>query len=512
MLLSNIDIQRNKHQRNRQARVGYFLVFLFLFFGTACDNFLDEVPDNRVALDDLEKAGQLLTNAYSISSYAFTDWMTDDVGFTRGTNIRPNHNEAYTWQDFTADPNEQDTPIFFWFQTYNAIAHANEVLAILEDLPADTDELQARKRAIESEALLTRAYGHFMLVNLFGKHYDESSSSSDPGVPFIETPETVFIGTYSRSSVKEVYDKVETDMLRGIELVDDNFFENSGKYHFNRNAALAFASRFYLFKGDYDKCIEYSNQLLGADPSVFVRDLTSDEFQSASSSIQGYPQLYSSPDLPSNLMLMRKISLVQRTDFGHAPTNTIYNNLFATRPFTGVTDQRENPAFVKGVNGLFPVRYESLFQRSGLNSNVGFPYHIALAFRGEEVLLNRAEAYIQRNRIADAIADLQVLTDNRYSGGDVTLSISLIRNFFGVGSNPFISDRVVLLEYYLLEKRKEFIAQGMRWFDIKRYDREVQHVLGDNVSVITLQEDDRRKVLQIPQSAIDVGGLKPNPR
>jgi len=478
----------------------------------SCDQFLDEVPDNRVALDDLEKAQQVLTNAYSVASYGFTDWMTDNVGFTSGVNLRTNHQQAYAWQDFTDGPTTQDTPIFFWFESYNAVAHANEVLAVLEDLPATNAEDEALKQAVEAEALLTRAYAHFMLVNLFGRHYDESTAASNQGVPYVDTPETVFIQEYDRNSVREVYDRVEEDLLRGLDLIDDNFFANSGKYHFNRNAALAFASRYYLFKGDFDQCLEYSNQLLGADAGNFVRDLTGSDFQNATSSIQGYPQLYSSPDLPSNLLLMRKISLVQRTDFAHGPTSSFYGALFQAHPFLGVTDERENPAFVKGDNALFPARYENLFERSSLNSNVGLPYHIAIAFRGEEVLLNRAEAYLFRNQIDLAIADLQVLTDRRYSGGTPILSMNLLRQFFGVAGNPFVSDQAVLLEYILLERRKEFITQGMRWFDLRRYEIPVTHVLADGISVVQLEEDDLRKVLQIPSSAIEVGGLQPNPR
>jgi len=300
-------------------------------------------------------------------------------------------------------------------------------------------------------------------------------------------------------------------MLLGIELVDDSFFANSGKYHFNRNAALAFASRFYLFKGEYDKCIDYSNLMLGSDPAAFVRDLTGDQFLNASSSIDGYTQLYTSPDLPSNLLLMRKISLVQRPDFGHGPTNVLYRDLFSANPFPGTTDERENPALVKGENGVFPLRYQSLFQRSSLNSNVGTPYHIHIAFRGEEVLLNRMESYVEQNRIDEAIRDLQVLFDRRYSGPSVTLSIELIREAFGVASNPFISDKFVMDIYVQLERRKEFIVQGLRWFDIKRFELEVQHNQVDG-SIITLEDKDRRKVLQIPASAIEVGKLEPNPR
>jgi hypothetical protein len=54
--------------------------------------------------------------------------------------------------------------------------------------------------------------------------------------------------------------------------------------------------------------------------------------------------------------------------------------------------------------------------------------------------------------------------------------------------------------------------QGMRWFDIKRLGIEVNHTLQDQISTITLEQDDLRKVLQIPKTAIEVGGLKPNPR
>ncbi|MEQ9426580.1 MAG: RagB/SusD family nutrient uptake outer membrane protein [Cyclobacteriaceae bacterium] len=486
------------------------LVILAVAF-SSCNEFLDEVPDNRVALDDIDKAAQLLTTGYSIASPAFTDWMTDNVSFTRGVTIRMSHDQAYKWEEFFDDPNEQDTPAFYWYQTYNAIAHANEVLTIIDELDAVSEEDQSKKRALESEALLIRAYGHFMLVNLFAKHYNEQTAGSDLGVPYVDTPETVFIETYSRNTVREVYDRVEEDMLRGIELLDDRFFANSGKYHFNRNAALAFASRFYLFKREYAECVNFSSQMLGATPSNFVRELGSEEFQLASSSVTAYPQLYSSPDQPSNLMMMRKISLVQITGLAHGPTTQLANDLFGETPFTISTDFRENPAFIKGENGVFPARYESLFERSGLNSSVGFPYHIAMIFRGEEVLLNRAEAYVELNQFDNALQDLQVLVEKRYSG-DPVISLELIRNWRGVGNSPFVRDSNLLRDFVLLERRKEFIIQGMRWFDIKRHSIEVEHLLQDEETTITLREDDRRKVLQIPTSAIEIGGLQPNPR
>ncbi|MFT6335810.1 MAG: hypothetical protein ACJA2S_003372 [Cyclobacteriaceae bacterium] len=487
------------------------VITLLMLSLSSCDNYLDEVPDNRVSLDNLNKAGQLLTNAYSVSSPAFTDWLTDDLSYTIGTIKRPHHDRLFTWSDDISDPTEQDSPAHFWSENYNAIAHANEVLAVLDDLPALTEEERSQKKAIEAEALLTRAYAHFMLVNVFAKHYDLNTAASDLGIPIVEKPETEFIATYKRNTVKEVYDFVEQGLIKGISMVNDTFYANSGKYHFNRNAALAFASRFYLYKGNYQNCYDFSSQLLDPDPNLYVRNLNSDEYQR--SNISSFSQIYSSPNEQANLLLMRKISLVQRTDFAFGMQTNFYFLLFITLSPAG-EDQREN-GLSKGEDGVLPNRYENLFQRNSLNSNVGTPYHIAITLRGEEVLLNRAESALHLGRNADAIADLQTLTDNRYSAANPsgrTLTVNSILNHSVISDVPMFGDNETqsIFNYLLDERRKEFLVQGLRWFDIRRFGIEVEHSTPQGI--FTLTANDPRKALQIPKTAIDVGGLEPNVR
>ncbi|WP_258102792.1 RagB/SusD family nutrient uptake outer membrane protein [Marinoscillum sp. MHG1-6] len=487
---------------------------------SACDKYLDAVPDNRVELNSLDKASQLLTNGYSIASPAFTDWMTDDVQFTQNTTRFTWMDQLYQWEEVTnAGPDQQDSPDFFWYETYNAIAHANEVLKVLDELPVDSEEEIAQRNAIEAEAKLIRAYGHFMLVNLFAEDYDNSTSNTDLGVPYIKTPETTFYAQYSRARVSTVYDQIEDDLLEGLELISDNFYANSGKYHFTRNAALAFASRFYLYQFDLIRCMEYCDQLLGANPENFIRDMTSDEYLGAKSSITAYPQVYTSPDEPANLLLMRKISLVQRTDFSYAASVDFYRALFAENPLPGTTDERENPALVKGrdITGntsVFPLRYQSLFERSSLNSNVGTPYHIAISLRGEEVLFNRIECYIYQNQLDEAISDFNTLFARRYSGGDsTTVTMQSLRDFIDPNGSFGMNDQNILFNVLILEKRKEFLAQGMRWFDAKRWGLSMSHDL-ENGSIITIGEveNDPQWLLQIPNSAVEVGGLEKNER
>jgi hypothetical protein len=126
-------------------------------------------------------------------------------------------------------------------------------------------------------------------------------------------------------------------------------------------------------------------------------------------------------------------------------------------------------------------------------------------FRGDEVLLNRAEAYVHQNNITAAIADLQTFVSMRYEGNP-QVTINTLRNYYQTASSQNAA-----LNYVVQERRKEFIHEGLRWFDLRRYDIPVTHMLQDG-STIILEREDNRKTLQIPQAAIDVGGLEPNPR
>lgn len=477
-----------------------FLVALFVTLGAAsCNNYLDETPDNRVELNTLDKAAQLLTNAYSPAAYNFVEWMADKVVFTRGTRKQPYHLRSFQWEETRSDPDDQDTPEYYWNGSYQAIAHANEVLSVIDQLPGD----EAKRNAVKGEALLARAYAHFMLVNLFAKHYDPESAATDPGIPYITQPETNFLKEYTRNTVEQVYDRVEQDMLAGLELVNESIYANSGKYHFTRNAALAFASRFYLYKWDLNECIRYSDALLGSSPGSFVKDIPA--LLQERINVEDYIRLYTSPDEPSNLLLLRQETFFCYYGMGFFPDNNLYNEIFNSNPF-GATDLRSDPAFVQGEDGIVATRFENLFERTSLTSNVGYGYTIFMGFRGEEVLLNRAEAYALQNRLSEAVADLQTLSSKRYDE-PVNLTLETIQSYINSGD----AQNDVLVYIIELERPKEFIHEGLRWFDIKRYELPVTHTLNDG-SVITLERQDDRKVLQIPEAAQEIGNLKPNPR
>ena len=54
--------------------------------------------------------------------------------------------------------------------------------------------------AYKGEALLCRAYSHFILANLFCVHYNSATASAELGIPYAVKPETEVRPYYERGT------------------------------------------------------------------------------------------------------------------------------------------------------------------------------------------------------------------------------------------------------------------------------------------------------------------------
>lgn len=468
-----------------------------LFILVSCDNFLDKAPDNRLRLNDLDKIAELVTNAYPSGSTVFMEWMTDNVGADPKNVQRRDMTQAFHWENIEGEG--QDTPTGFWSSAYTAIAHANEALAALEEIK--TTDI-TRKNAIRAEALACRAYAHFMLVNLFAKQYDKNTAAQDPGIVIMDDPETKLLVTYERSNVKEVYDFIEKDLLEALDKISDNYYKNSGKYHFTRNALLAFATRFYLFKNEFKACIRYATELLGENyNSRFIRNY-SEIYTGTNAEMMA--RKFTTPALDANLLLIRKEVLYGYMGYaGYRFTEEIFKQLVLTEQ-----DSRFTVTYNYGGSASFLPKFErELMRKLSLTSSSGYPYTIEVSFRAEEVFFNRLEAWWNEKETGLIRQYLNEYIKTIY-GQRITLDIiesTYARSYPGVNRDD------LLLLIILDEKRREFVEEGIRWFDIKRHRISIMHtdINGDKD---ILSADDPRKVLQIPTTAQEFGGLKPNIR
>ncbi len=479
---------------------------LLIAITPGCKKYLEKEPDNRASINTPEKVSQLLGTAYPQGNYqAFAETMSDnvaDLGVGGSDNVI---HDPFYFED--SRENQQDSPEFYWYACYAAIASANQALEAISKAENPSDYIPQR-----GEALVARAYAHFMLVNFFSKFYDATTASSTPGIPYVTEPENVFIRQYDRKTVQYTYDMIEKDLLEGIPLIEDRVYKVP-KYHFNKAAAYAFATRFYLYKRDYEKVIQYANLAVPGNNfaanlrqwNTTYRDIT-DVFELF--------KIYAKSTESANLLLVETPSVWSRyyyTNRYGVDANKISQIIPRPDPLTG-----GNFAFSLyslGENQLIP-KIDEYFVRASVNADIGFPYVMVPLFTVEEVLFNRAEAYTYTNNFAAAIADLNTYASKRiinYTPATHTITEGRINATFGTAN---IRDG--LIQAILFYKRAEFIHEGMRWFDILRYKMPVVHAtspdLAGNVTELArLEPDDPRKVLQIPAST-SLAGLEPNPR
>lgn len=487
--------------------IAYISCLFILSVATGCKKYLEKEPDTRAIVNTPQKVSQLLASAYPHGNYqTFAETMSDNVtdigsGLLPDANSYNNIHDAYFFID--TRENQEDSPEFYWNACYAAVAAANEALATIQKAPD-----KAAYSAQKGEALVARAYAHFMLVTFFSKFYDATTASSDPGVPYVTEPETVFIKQYERKTVQYVYDMIEKDLLEGLPLLQDKDYAVP-KYHFNIVAAYAFATRFYLYKKDYAKVIQYAN--LAVPGNNFAANLRpwNTEYKNITDVTELF-KVYAKTTQSANLLLTETKSTWARY---------YYSTRYALDPFKQQqiiprTDKLTGGIFsyalysvLEGTHMLVP-KIDEYFVRTSVNAEIGDAYVMVPLFTVEEVLFNRAEAYAYSGNSAAAIADLNTFASkriNNYSPAANNITADKIKTVFATADLQQGIINAIL--YY---KRAEFIHEGMRWFDILRYKIPVVHPTADG-QLITLGPDDPRRVLQLPQ-ATSIVGLQQNPR
>lgn len=473
--------------------------FYILIALAGCNKYLEKEPDNRARLNTPQKVAQLLGTAYPQANFtAFAETSSDNVGDigsgdAGSADLNTMNADTYFFRDTRAI--NQDTPEFYWFACYSAIAAANQALAVIKDA-ANPDEYKAHK----GEALVARAYAHFMLVNLYAKFYDPATATSDPGIPYVTEPETVFIKKYERKTVQYAYDMIEKDLIEGLPLIDDKLY-SVPKYHFNRAAAYAFASRFYLFKNDYAKVIEYAAAAIPVNN--FKPNLRPWNTDYRNIGFNDIKLRYAKATENANLLLVETYSYWFQINVG---------GRYGMTPAIRAEVLRNVP--VAGGTWAFPIGYYSdnhdvvpkinyYFVGETVSSEIGVAYVMVPLFTVEEVLFNLAEAYAYTGRTDEAIALLNTYLSTRilpYNPANHTITAQKISNYY---STSDIKEGLIktLLDY----RRAEFIHEGMRWFDILRYKLTVTHRTFDGSQTITLNSDDPRRVFQIPPTAKQSG-------
>jgi hypothetical protein len=484
--------------KKMKKTITYFSCFV-LFVSSGCSKYLEKEPDNRAKLSSPAKVSQLLGTAYPQANYMVFNEAMSDNSTDKGSGELDNTNlDPYFFNDVR--DNDQDSPEFYWFACYTAIAAANQALDACLKAP-DPENYSAQK----GEALLARAYAHFMLVTLYAKTYDPATAQTDPGIPYVTEPENVVIKQYDRKTVAYVYEMLEKDILEGLPLIDDKTY-TVPRYHFNQAAANAFAARFFLYKKDYARTVQYAT----ASVPDFLQNLRPWNTTYAALGLNDLPITYAKSTENANLLLIETPSwwarLYAKARYGLNPF--IQNEVFQSPvPVTGgIWSFRTGT--IGGISNVAVPKINEYFVRTSINAQIGTGYIMVPALTVEEVLFNKAEANAYLNNFTAAINDLNTYASTRitnYNAATHAITMARLNSYYGSANT---SENLIKL--ILNYKRAEFVQEGMRWFDILRYKIPVVHQTVQG-QTITLSPDDPRRLLQLPESA-SLSGISQNPR
>lgn len=465
---------------------------------TSCEKFLEQSSQDLIRPVSVEHYKELLQGeAYFKDIYRhgwFVDIMTDNIhaqDLVLATTVVNTKLEfaghAYKWAEELEDPT--GTFVDRLFQTlYKNILPANASLLVIDELEGTEEE----REVLRGQAHFTRAYGYFVLANLYAQAYNEAADT-DLCIPLI-TNTTPTLRGYPRATMKEVWDLITSDIETAVAALESDLGFRT-VYEINYRAALILATRVFLYKEDYEKVLEYGEKFMRTNtPLKNISAITSSPSSGGAGAVDKAFLYYgTNPEIVFTFgrlttqageggYLYYSNEITGLSPINFSVSQGVYSPLIETY---GPGDRRKNHWFQQpsGLPGGF---FAKPFY-SPMKVNYYDLSRTSQSFRSAEVYLNMAEAYARKSA-PDQTKALELLNElrrNRIAGYTNLTAADL------TGGNS-------LVNFVWEERRRELCFEEFhRWWDLRRTGQPMlQHeILGE---VYVLQEKDPAYVLNFP--------------
>jgi hypothetical protein len=347
-----------------------------------------------------------------------------------------------------------------WRQAYFAI---NQTNLVLEAVPNVTLP-EATRNSIEGQALFLRALLYFDLMKSYA-YFPQAliPEYNRGGVPLqlkgvLNLPQ---VENVSRASIDEVYAQIFTDLKAAITKLEGTAVSRA-PFYATKGAALALHSRVSLYTANWADAAQYATEALASNVGRFQTTANYVAAWRAASHPESMFELnfQTNENIGVNLSLQTTyttlvaLNSTQTGGFGDlVPTASLLADLEAEKSATGTVLDVRRQLYQLGTTGRGTAEIETtkFLGKNGVLNLDNVP-----VIRISEMYLNRAEAYYQLNRAADALADLNV-----------------IRTRAGLPAAPATLTGAALLTEILKQRRVELAFEGHRFWDLKRYGREI---------------------------------------
>lgn len=333
--------------------------------------------------------------------------------------------------------------VYYWVDGYGLVNKAN---LVIEGVTKAVENKIIDKETGDNylaQAKFLRAITHFELLIQFARPYAETADASHLGVPYrdfgVHSLETINLGnSQGRNTVGEVYNKVIEDL---------NFVEENAKetifYKATKEAAIAFKTRVYLHKRDWNNVILEGKKLEGTFNLTTQASGVFDNNNSNTESIFSINQgATNNPGVNGALASQYK----RRELIAISPI--IWND-----PMWLADDKRrEEGGLVITSEG---TKYTNKYRDESTYTDK------TPIIRYAEVLLNVAEAEARQSNLNNALDKLNAVRD-RALAEPTTQTYTL----------ALLDSNKKMVEAIIKERRIEFLAEGKRWADIHRLQKD----------------------------------------
>jgi hypothetical protein len=368
------------------------------------------------------------------------------------------------WQHTITEQSQNDV-VNVWDAAYNAINQINLVLDGLDAneakfsgplfLQVDPNYATATAVNFRAEARYLRALCYHSLLQLYARPFIDGNGSR-PGLPLRLKGEKDLSGNdMARSTVADVYTQIISDLdfaEANLPLTYSNASLRTTRAH--RNSAIALKTRVYLTMGNYAAVITEANKIV---PAVAPFTASSGVAHALQSSIVN---TFAPPQETTETILGFPFT-AQNAPGTQNQLGFYYRASGSTAPNPGGGEYALNPTGIFAANPNFPATdaRRGFFYAVGTTQYLGkypsgTPYlDKAHVMRWSEVLLNLSEAIARTTAGVDA-RSLALLNAVR-KRSDATFTWA-----------P--ADNTALTDAIMLERRIEFLGEGLRNSDIMR--------------------------------------------
>ena len=371
-----------------------------------------------------------------------------------------------------------------WKAIYRVIGNANIAINAADNLTwggsNDPEETANEIKRLKGQAYTIRALALFDLLRLYGQQY--AGGTLGVPIPLQYDPNA----SSTRATVAQTEAQIESDLNRAnalFEAIGDVVEQTSSseKNYISPLALKAIASRYYLYKGDYAKVAELSEEIISSgkyavaakddlqgtfskpDAGNSVFELTVGTTSSLSSDAYDYLVHYS-PGYAQLAVSEQAVALYEAND--------VRRTFITSGVLGGQTKYFLNNKFygLQGSNNIKVIRYE-------------------------EVLLNAIEAHLN--------------TDDTDGTGDKTKGYyNTLRYERGLSDVS-----AVTLDDLKKERVRELVGEGQRYWDLLRWAAAIPQLNSAGNVVRSRNIGDKLLAFPIPKSEVDSpnsGGVSQN--